>query len=115
MCLSVSPDQLTQPGLFSFSIEVPYVYIGPHKGGERFSLSLRLLQVTYTPLSKVEPPQVLPPPGPEKDTQTQPGQRVPVLTDLTMPPPPPPTQTNNPYVPQTPTPGFMTMPPVFTR
>ena len=114
-CHSVSPEQLTQPGLFSFSIKVPYVYIGPHKGGERFSLSLRLLQVTYTPLSKVELPQALPPPPPgsEKDTKTQPGQRVSVLTDLTVPPPP--TQTNNPYVPQTPVPGFMAMPPVFMR
>ena len=118
MCLSVSPEHLTQPGLFSFSIEVPYVFIGPHKGGERFSLSLRLLQVTYTPLSRTEPqPQALPQPPPsesEKDMKTRPGQRIPVSTDVTAPPPPP-TQTNNSYATQTSVPGFISMPPVFIR
>ena len=107
--LFVSPDQFTHPGLFSFSIEVPYVYIGPHKGGERYSLSVRLIEVTYTPLSKVEPPRTIPPPPPE------PGQRIPVLPDLNMPPP----QINNSYVTHPPPPppptSFNARPPVLAR
>ena len=101
MCLSVSPEQLTQPGLFSFSIELPYVYIGPHKGGERFSLSWRLLQVTYTPLRKEELSCAIPPPPePEKETTTHPGQRIPALPNLTIPPP----QTHHSYVSHPPPP-----------
>ena len=109
--LSVQPEQLTQPGFFSFSIEAPYAYIGPHKGGERYSLSLRLLQVTYTPKTLMDLPQSLPPPRPEMEKKTQPRQRGPVLPDLNVPPP----QTNNSYVSQTPPPDFMNIPPVFMR
>lgn len=112
MCRSVSPEQLTQPGLFSFSIEVPYVYIGPHKGGERYSLSLRLIQVTYTPLTEVEMPCSIPPPSPELEKETK-IQRVPTLPDLTMPPP----QTAHSYVSHPPPslPSFKARPPAFTR
>ena len=116
MCLSVSPEQLTQPGLFSFSIEAPFVYIGPHKSGERYSLSLRLLQVTYTPLSKIQstcamssPP---PPPESEKETKTRRGQQIPVLPDLVIPTP----QTNQSYVTHPPPPptAFKARRPTFT-
>ena len=102
-CTSVKPELLTRPGLYSFSIEVPYVYIGPHKGGERFSLTLRLVQVTYTPLSNVEQQQqqqqqqALPPPPPTPPPVTQ-AQRVMLkriptmmsMSNIPMPPPPPP-------------------------
>ena len=103
-CTSVTPEHLTRPGLYSFSIEVPYVYIGPHKGGERFSLTLRLVQVTYTPLSNVEQQQqqqqqqqALPPPPPTPPPVTQAQRvmlkRVPTMmsiSNIPMPPPPPP-------------------------
>lgn len=73
VCLSVKPEQLIMPGLFAFTIEVPYVYIGSHKGGERYSLVLRLLQVTYRPLTTyIEEPQALPPFDPEKSQSLQP-------------------------------------------
>ena len=103
-CTSVTPEHLTRPGLYSFSIEVPYVYIGPHKGGERFSLTLRLVQVTYTPLSNVEqqqqqqqqqqalpPPPPTPPPVPQAQRVML--KRIPTMmsmSNIPMPPPPPP-------------------------
>ena len=34
-------------GEFSVNIEVSHVYIGPHKGGQHFSLFLRVHQITY--------------------------------------------------------------------
>ena len=34
-------------GQYNFNIEVAHVYIGPHKGGQNFSLSLRVTQITY--------------------------------------------------------------------
>ena len=36
-------------GTYSFEIHVSHVYIGPHKGGETFSLSLHVTRVTYEP------------------------------------------------------------------
>ena len=46
----VSPDYLFGHGIYRFNIEVPYVYIGPHKDGSSFSLTLRIVQVSYRPL-----------------------------------------------------------------
>ena len=34
-------------GQFSVNIEVSHVYIGPHKGGQNFSLSVRITQIMY--------------------------------------------------------------------
>ena len=34
-------------GKYNVDIEVSHVYIGPHKGGQNFSLSLRVTQITY--------------------------------------------------------------------
>ena len=34
-------------GQYSVNIEVSHVYIGPHKGGQNFSLSLRVSQIMY--------------------------------------------------------------------
>ena len=36
-------------GTYNVSIEVPYVYIGPHKDGHCYSLTLRIVQVVYKP------------------------------------------------------------------
>ena len=36
-------------GTYNISIEVPYVYIGPHKDGFSFSLTLRIVQVVFKP------------------------------------------------------------------
>ena len=36
-------------GKYSVTIEVPYIYIGPHKNGETFSLTMRVVQIVYEP------------------------------------------------------------------
>ena len=36
-------------GTYNINIEVPYVYIGPHKDGSSFSLTLRVVQIVYKP------------------------------------------------------------------
>ena len=46
---SVSSYDKLGRGTYSISIEVPYVYIGPHKHGEDFSLLLRAVQIVYEP------------------------------------------------------------------
>lgn len=39
-------------GTYSVTIEIPYVYIGAHKHGEVYSLTLRAVQIVYEPLTK---------------------------------------------------------------
>lgn len=53
--LYVLQDKFAQfaKGNFTVTIEVPHVYIGPHKGGQNFSLSLRIRQVLYNEDSEV--------------------------------------------------------------
>lgn len=36
-------------GIYHVTIEAPYIYIGPHKDGHLFSLTLRVVQVLYDP------------------------------------------------------------------
>lgn len=36
-----------EKGYYKVNIEVSHVYIGPHKGGQNFSLSLRITQIMY--------------------------------------------------------------------
>ena len=36
-----------EKGQYNVNIEVAHVYIGPHKGGQNFSLSLRITQIMY--------------------------------------------------------------------
>ena len=36
-----------EKGHYNVNIEVAHVYIGPHKGGQNFSLSLRITQIMY--------------------------------------------------------------------
>ncbi len=36
-------------GTYSVMIEVPYIYLGPHRKGENFSLTIRVEQVVYMP------------------------------------------------------------------
>ena len=45
----VSPDSWFGHGTYKFYIEVPYVYIGPHKNGSSFSLTLRIVEVIHKP------------------------------------------------------------------
>ena len=48
-------------GLYSITIELPYIYIGPHKNGEHYSTTMRIVQVTHEPeaeLKAVEMPRV---------------------------------------------------------
>ena len=45
-------------GKYSFTIALPYIYIGPHKKGEDYSLSLELVQVIFTPIETVIRPEV---------------------------------------------------------
>ena len=36
-------------GTYNVTIEVPYIFIGPHKNGEDYSLTLRLVQIAFDP------------------------------------------------------------------
>ena len=36
-----------EKGHYNVNIEVSHIYIGPHKGGQNFSLSLRITQIMY--------------------------------------------------------------------
>ena len=60
---SVPLENLGQ-GTYSITIEVPYIYIGPHKRGEDCSLLLRVVQIVYKP-DTVEP-TIIPSNPPEK-------------------------------------------------
>ena len=135
---SVKPEQLTLPGLYSFTIEAPYVYIGPHKGGERYSLVLRIVEVNYKSLSPMQQ-RALTLPEPEDETKVQSLNQTPKLPNAitasakTIPvhvssmadesklhraPTLPDLITSFPktipaHVPPTPAPGSMTMHPTF--
>ena len=37
------------PGTYFVSVEAPYIYMGPHKQGETYSLTLRVVQILYQP------------------------------------------------------------------
>ena len=43
-------------GMYNITIEVPHVYIGPHKNGENYSLSMRIVQIVYEPETPPPPP-----------------------------------------------------------
>lgn len=49
---SVKLDTPLGPGTYNLTIEVPYIYIGTHKSGEDFSLSLRITQIVFEPESE---------------------------------------------------------------
>lgn len=61
------------PGTYNVTIEVPYIYIGPHKNGENYSLTLRIVQIVYHPelnspnLIQLTPPK---PAGRQEDAST---------------------------------------------
>ena len=40
-------------GIYNVTLEVPYIYIGEHRDGNLFSLSLRVVQVIYQPSSPI--------------------------------------------------------------
>ena len=46
---SMPPGTFLGRGMYAFDIQVSHVYIGPHKGGETFSLSLHVMEVIYEP------------------------------------------------------------------
>lgn len=46
---SVKHDTPLGPGTYNMTIEVPYIYIGPHKRGEDFSLALNIVQIVFQP------------------------------------------------------------------
>ena len=37
------------PGSYTVTIEVPYIFIGAHKQGEVYSLTIRAVQILYRP------------------------------------------------------------------
>ena len=51
-------------GTFNISLEVPHIYIGPHKKGETYSLSLSIVQMVFHP--EPEPSLFKKPKMPEK-------------------------------------------------
>lgn len=46
---SVERMALNQKGSFNITVEVPYIYLGPHKNGENVSLSMDIVQVVFQP------------------------------------------------------------------
>lgn len=46
---AVTENELSEPGKYQFTIEAPYVYIGPHKAGQNYSINLRVVQVVFLP------------------------------------------------------------------
>ena len=46
-------------GLYNVTIEAPYVYIGAHKDGHLFSLTLRVVQVEFQPASPISDVEVV--------------------------------------------------------
>jgi hypothetical protein len=49
---SIPIDAPLGPGSYNVTVEVPYVYIGPHKNGEDFSLSISVVQIVYKPTTE---------------------------------------------------------------
>lgn len=47
-------NQILDTGLYRLEIHVSHVYIGPHKGGETFSLSLHVTKISYEPQEDIE-------------------------------------------------------------
>lgn len=45
----IPPGTFMGPGTYSLKLRVSHVYVGPHRGGETFSLSLHVLKITYMP------------------------------------------------------------------
>ena len=65
---SVSLSEMKGQGVYCMAIEVPYIYIGEHKMGESFSVTLRVVEMWFepdvvaSPLIQVVPPPHQPPP-----------------------------------------------------
>ena len=61
---SVPPLSHLGPGRYSFVIDVPHVYIGPHKSGHLYSLNFRVSHVHFessvsqAPVAQVSMPQI---------------------------------------------------------
>ena len=58
----IAPDGSRQPlpvgmnlacGMYNLELHVSHVYIGPHKGGETYSLSLHITELTYEPKQSI--------------------------------------------------------------
>lgn len=46
-CTPMAPNSLLGRGMYSITILADHVYVGPHRGGETFSLSLFVHQIAY--------------------------------------------------------------------
>ena len=44
-----NPRPTFGPGRYSFTVELPHVYIGPHKGGFLYSVNFRIIRIHYEP------------------------------------------------------------------
>ena len=56
---SVSLPEMNGKGVYSIVMEVPYIYVGDHKNGEKFSVALRIVEIWFEPdvvVSPVAPP-----------------------------------------------------------
>ena len=42
-----------EKGVYNVTLEVPYIYLGEHKDGHLYSLTLRVVQVVYQPASPI--------------------------------------------------------------
>jgi len=52
---SVSLTEMTGKGVYYMTIEVPYIYIGNHKTGESFSVTLRVVEMYFEPEAVASP------------------------------------------------------------
>lgn len=84
----VPMTQQFNKGIYQISIEVPYVYIGPHKEGQSFSLTARVVQVLFQPHKAPAATPSLPPPADCLNIEAQ--QPTPSAPRNQPPPPPPP-------------------------
>ena len=50
---AIQPGTVLGKGYYTMMLHASHVYIGPHRGGETFSLSLHVIHITYKPGNEV--------------------------------------------------------------
>ena len=51
----VDRESMQGKGTYNITVEAPYVFIGPHKNGQNYSLSLDIVQMAFYPAAEAEP------------------------------------------------------------
>lgn len=64
---STNMSEMKGKGVYGLTVEVPYIYIGEHRSGEAFSLTLRIVEIIFEPDMEQASPslvQIVGPPPP---------------------------------------------------